>query len=73
MPVAAYPTGTDRCNTLISAPSKLVYRFSLVMASVGGYFARRVSMFSLCAFWEQERHLGVPLPLAHPANDWLTA
>jgi hypothetical protein len=66
MPVAAYPTGTDRCNTLISAPSKLVYRFSLVMASVGGYFARRESIFSSCAFCAQVSQLAYPSPSRTP-------
>jgi hypothetical protein len=73
MPMAAYPTGTERCNTLRSATFKLDCIFSLVTSSWGSHCTRRVSIFSLCAFWEQERHLGVPLPLAHPANDWLTA
>jgi hypothetical protein len=64
--MAAYPTGIERCNTLLIAHSKLVCLFSLVTTSWGSTCTRRVSIFSWCEFFEQERHLGVPLPLRAP-------
>lgn len=36
MPMAAYPTGSERYNILLRAFSKLVCLLSLVLASMGG-------------------------------------